>query len=88
VLEDSEPVLWGHEPIYRDGNPVGFTTSGSYGHTLNAAVGIGYVSGEEPVVSRAWVEAGSYEIDIAGDRYAARAHWRAPYDPDRKRILA
>src|SRR5204863_8602674 len=34
VLEDPEPVLWGAELIYRDGKPVGYTTSGSYGHTV------------------------------------------------------
>jgi 4-methylaminobutanoate oxidase (formaldehyde-forming) len=88
VLGDPEPLLWGHEPIYRDGFAVGFTTSGSYGHTLGAAVGMGYVSGEEPVVTRAWVESGAYEIEVAGERYPAMPHWRAPYDPDRKRILA
>jgi 4-methylaminobutanoate oxidase (formaldehyde-forming) len=88
VLDNPDPLLWGHEPIYRNGKPVGYTTSGSYGHTLGAAVGMGYVSGAEPVVSRAWIEAGSYEIEIAGERFKATAHWRAPYDADRKRILA
>ena len=28
VVEDPEPVLWGSEPILRDGKPVGYTTSG------------------------------------------------------------
>src|SRR5207247_1720723 len=27
VLEDPEPVLWGSEPIHRNGTPVGYTTS-------------------------------------------------------------
>jgi 4-methylaminobutanoate oxidase (formaldehyde-forming) len=48
---------------------------------------MGYVSSED-VVNRAWVEAGLYEIDIAGQRFSAQAHWRAPYDPERTRILA
>ena len=87
VLDDPEPLLWGHEPIYRDGAPVGFTSSGSYGHTIGAAVAMGYISGED-VLNRSWVEAGLYEIEIAGERFAAQAHWRAPHDPDRTRILA
>jgi 4-methylaminobutanoate oxidase (formaldehyde-forming) len=87
VLDDPEPLLWGHEPIYRDGRPVGFTSSGSYGHYLGAAVGMGYVSGDD-LISRAWVEAGVYEIDSAGERLPATVHWRAPYDPERTRILA
>jgi heterotetrameric sarcosine oxidase gamma subunit len=37
VLQDSGPVLWGSEPIYRNGEAVGYTTSGSYGHSLGAA---------------------------------------------------
>jgi carbohydrate-selective porin OprB len=38
VLDDPEPTLWGSEPIYRDGKPTGYTTSGSYGHTVGAAI--------------------------------------------------
>ena len=44
VLDDPEPVLWGSEPIHRDGKPVGYTTSGSYGHTVGGAVALGYVN--------------------------------------------
>ena len=79
VLDDPEPLLWGHEPIYRDGAPVGFTTSGSYGHTLGAAVGMGYVRAED-AISREWVESGASEIEVAGERFVATPHWRAPYD--------
>jgi 4-methylaminobutanoate oxidase (formaldehyde-forming) len=87
VLEDPEPLLWGHEPILRDGRPVGFTTSGSYAHTLGGAIGMGYVRSDEPV-TREWVASGAYEIDIAGTRYSATPHWRAPYDPARSQILS
>jgi 4-methylaminobutanoate oxidase (formaldehyde-forming) len=89
VLEDAEPVLWGHEPILRSGEVVGFTSSGSYGHSLGAAVGLGYVHAPEgQVLTRGWVEEGEYAIEVAGERYAAQAHWRAPYDSERARILA
>ena len=43
VLQDPEPMLWGGEPILRNGHAVGYTTSGGYGHTLGASVAIGYV---------------------------------------------
>ena len=62
VLDDPEPLLWGHEPILRDGVPVGFTTSGSYAHTLGAAIGMGYVNADR-VITRQWVESGRYEIE-------------------------
>src|SRR5258708_12067763 len=43
VLQDSEPLLWGGETLLRDGRPVGDLTSAGYGHTVGAAVGLGYV---------------------------------------------
>ncbi|MCI0745794.1 MAG: FAD-dependent oxidoreductase [Verrucomicrobia subdivision 3 bacterium] len=86
TLEDPEPTLWGSEPIYRDGKAVGYTTSGSYAHTLGAAIGMGYVNHTE-TVNAAFLKSGRYEIAINGRRYAATPHLRAPYDPERKRIL-
>lgn len=87
VLQDPEPVLWGSEPIYRNGQPVGYTTSGSYGHTLGAAIGMGYVRNQAGVTPD-FIRAGKYEIGVNGRRYPATPHLRAPYDPERKRILS
>jgi len=81
VLQDPEPVLWGSEPILRDGKAVGYTTSGSYGHTLGGAVGMGYVKGAEPIQS------GRFEINVSGKLYAATPHLRSPFDPERRKIL-
>ena len=64
VLADPQPLLYGREPIRRNGAVVGYLTSGWYGHTLGAAVGLGYVENEGGV-SREFVDAGSYEIDVA-----------------------
>jgi 4-methylaminobutanoate oxidase (formaldehyde-forming) len=87
LLTDPEPTLWGSEPIYRNGVLVGYTTSGSYAHTLGTGIGMGYVRISEPTAPN-WIETGAYEIGISGDRCPARPHLRAPYDPERKRILA
>ena len=87
VLEDPGPVLWGSEPIYRNGNTVGYTTSGSYAHSLGAAIGMGFVNHSEKVTPE-FIREGQYEISVNGQRYKARPHLRAPYDPERKRILA
>ncbi|MBL9168534.1 MAG: FAD-dependent oxidoreductase [Verrucomicrobiales bacterium] len=87
VLQDPEPVLWGSEPILRNGSAVGYTSSGSYGHSLNAAVGLGYVKHSEKV-SRDFLLSGKYEIVISGKRYAATPHLKTPLDPERKRVLA
>jgi sarcosine dehydrogenase len=87
VLEDPGPMLWGSEPIYRNGQPVGYTTSGSYGHTVGAAVAMGYVNNSAGVNSD-FIKSGRFEINVSGERFSARAYLRAPYDPERKRILA
>ena len=42
-LIDPEPLLFHDEPIVMDGERIGLLTSGSYGHTLGAAVGMGWV---------------------------------------------
>ena len=39
-LDDPEPTLWHAESVRVDGRPVGTVTSGAYGHTLGAAVGL------------------------------------------------
>lgn len=87
VLQGPEPVLWGSEPIYRDGKPVGYTTSGSYGHSVGGAIAMGYVNHAAGVTSE-FIQFGRFEINVSGKRYPATAHLRTPLDPERKRILA
>ncbi len=85
LLENSEPLLYYSEPIYRDGELVGYIYSGSYGHTLGGSVGLGHVANEAGV-SRDYIKSGTYEIDIAGVRYPARASLRPMYDPKNLRV--
>ena len=87
TLDDPEPLLLGDEPIYRNGALVGRTTCGAYGHTLGRSVGMGYVE-DEAGVDLAFVRSGSYQIEVATERYPATATLRAPYDPDGKRVRA
>jgi 4-methylaminobutanoate oxidase (formaldehyde-forming) len=86
VLEDPEPMLWGSEPILRDGAPVGYTTSGSYGHTIGGAIAMGYVNHSQAITPE-FIMSGAYAINVSGRQYPARAFLQAPYDPQRKRIL-
>ena len=85
VLEDPEPLLWHHEPILDGDAVLGYLTSGGYGHTLGASVGLGYVRSEAPI-DRARLEAGRWSIDVGGVRHAARASLRAAYDPRGERL--
>jgi 4-methylaminobutanoate oxidase (formaldehyde-forming) len=80
LLQDPEPLLFGSEPIYRDGELVGHLASGNYGHTLGGAVGLGNVHNKAGV-SVDFVKDGSYEIKVAKERYPARASLLPLYDP-------
>ena len=85
-LTDPEPLLYQNEPILRDGEIVGYLSSGGYGHHLGAAIGLGYVpcKGE----TAAQVLASAYEIDVAGVKVAAEASLRPLYDPKSERVKA
>jgi glycine cleavage system aminomethyltransferase T/glycine/D-amino acid oxidase-like deaminating enzyme len=85
LLEDPEPLLYHAEPIYRDGVRVGDLLSGGYGHTLGGAVGLGQVRNDGGVTPD-FIASGSYEIEIAGERYPARASLRPMYDPKNERV--
>jgi 4-methylaminobutanoate oxidase (formaldehyde-forming) len=85
ALEDPDALIYHNEPIWRDGRRVGYLTSGSYGHTLGRSVGMGYVKDASPI-DAAWVNAGRYEIEVAGERFAARASLAPLYDPKSLRM--
>jgi 4-methylaminobutanoate oxidase (formaldehyde-forming) len=85
LLEDPEPLLYGSEPIYRDGKRVGYLGGGGYGHTLGGAVGLGFVKNEEGVTVD-FIKSGRYKIEVAGHRHPAKASLRPLYDPKGIRV--
>ncbi|MBD8876732.1 GcvT family protein [Roseibium polysiphoniae] len=84
LLSDPEPLLYHAEPVIREGAIVGYLTSGNYGHTLGAAVGMGYVPCEGQTAQD--VLASSYEIEIAGQRVSATPSLKPFYDPKSERV--
>ena len=85
-LTDPGPLLYHNEPIMRDGEIVGYISSGNYGHKLGGAIGMGYVpckseSPEELLSSK-------FEIDVSGTICAAKASLKPLYDPLSKRTKA
>lgn len=72
VLQDPEQVLYQHEPILRDGETVGYLTSGSYGHTLGGATGLGYVRNKESV-SKDYLDSGQFQINVGDNLIDSRA---------------
>ncbi len=86
-LEDPAPLLYHTEPILRDGVVSGFLTSGAYGHTLGAAIGLGYVPCR-PDETAAEMVSRRYEIEVAGQIIRATASLAPLYDPMSLRIKA
>jgi len=80
VLKDSQPMFYHHEPIMQSGQCVGYLTSGNYGHTLGASVGLGYVKNSEPITAD-FLAAHRWQIDVGGELFDASASLRAAYDP-------
>jgi glycine cleavage system aminomethyltransferase T/glycine/D-amino acid oxidase-like deaminating enzyme len=80
-LKSPEPLLYHNEPIWQGDSLVGHIRSGMYGHSLGAAVGLGYVA-----AAGAAVEPDGYEIEVAGVRHPAIASLRPLYDPKNERI--
>lgn len=80
LLDDPEPLLFGGEPLLRDGAPVGYVRAGAYGHTLGRAVGLAMVSGDEPVTP-AWLAAGSWCAQVDAAPVPATVSLRPAYDP-------
>jgi 4-methylaminobutanoate oxidase (formaldehyde-forming) len=84
-LLDPEPVLFHEEPIWLNGELVGYISSGAYGFTLGASVGMGYVHCADGVTADL-VASGRWEIEIACERFPADASLRAFYDPAGERV--
>lgn len=86
-LTDPDPLVYHHEPIYRDGELAGYVTSGNYGHHLGGAIAMGYVRCE-PSEKQADILGSRFEIDVAGTRVVADASFKPMYDPKSERVRA
>ena len=72
----------GDEPIWHDGQVVGWVTSGAYGHSVGRSLALGYVPGE-----LAGADAG-FEIEIIGERRAGAARSAPQWSIRRARACA
>ena len=80
---DVDNDMWpqGGEPIYRDNEYVGLTTSSAYGFTLGCFVCLGFIHHRDtqgkPLISKKINDYildrnAKYEIDVAGKRYTTK----------------
>jgi dimethylglycine dehydrogenase len=76
--DGADVVAW--EPIWLDGEVVGYCTSGGFSHFTGQSVAQGFLPADR-------VEDGlPVEIEILGDRRPARVHLRPLFDPDGARL--
>ncbi|CCH76935.1 putative glycine cleavage system T protein [Nostocoides japonicum T1-X7] len=79
ALRDPEGLLLHDESILHEGRVVGRVTSGSYGHTIGRACGVGYVEADLP-------DDAHVTVDCAGTEYAADVSSTPFYDPAGSRL--
>ncbi len=80
-------MLLGRETIYRDGERVGWLSSGGYGYTVASSIGYGYVRHPDGVTPE-FVTSGTYELEVATRRVPCRVTTVPLYDPGMARIKA
>ncbi len=85
TVDDPGIVLLGRETILRDGEPVGYLTSGGYGYTIGRPIGYGYVRGADGV-SDDFLAGGDYELVVAMERTKANIHLEPLYDPANAKV--
>jgi dimethylglycine dehydrogenase len=72
----------GDEPIWHDGGVVGWVTSGGYGHSVGKSLALGYV--ERSVAE----QSAGFEVELIGERRAARRLSEPAFDPQGLRLRA
>ncbi|MCK5274370.1 MAG: FAD-dependent oxidoreductase, partial [Alphaproteobacteria bacterium] len=87
TVADRDVVLLGRETIYRNGERVGWLSSGGWGYTLDTNIGYGYVRNKVGV-DRDYVLSGEYELEVATERVPCDVSMDPLYDPGMERVKA
>jgi glycine cleavage system aminomethyltransferase T/glycine/D-amino acid oxidase-like deaminating enzyme len=82
-LEDPEPLLLHGESVLHDGRICGQVTSGGFGHTVGASVGLGYVDAEAFASAE---EGAAFMVDVLGETAPAVVSPTPFYDPGNERL--
>jgi 4-methylaminobutanoate oxidase (formaldehyde-forming) len=85
TVDDPEVVLQGRETITRNGEAVGYLSSGGWGYSLEKNIGYGYVRNGVGV-DRDFLTSGRYELEVACELVPCELHLGALYDSKMTRI--
>ncbi len=72
----------GNEPLYQGGEMIGRCTAGGYGHNLGKSLALAYVRADLAT------EGTELEVEILGERFAAKVIAESPWDPENERLRA
>ena len=76
VIDADDADVWGYEPIWLEGEVVGFCTSGGYSHHAGVSVAQGFLPRDKVADGLA------VEIEILGSKRPARVVTEALFDPE------
>ncbi len=79
ILDDTQAVPLGNEPVLLDGQIIGKTTSAAFGHRIGAPIALALTTAPLPTGT-------SLQIDIAGQLFSAQSSQHAAFDPSGKRL--
>jgi dimethylglycine dehydrogenase len=82
VVDDDGVDVIGDEPVWRDGEVIGWVTSGGYAHYVGKSVALAYV----PAAYAGVEMAGAFEVEILGDRRSATLARQPLLDPEGARM--
>jgi len=80
VVDAADADPWGDEPLYKDGEVVGFVTSGGYAHYVEKSVALGLVPPETVA------DGERFEVEILGERRPATLVTEPLLDPGGERM--
>jgi glycine cleavage system aminomethyltransferase T len=79
TIDDGHSVVLGHEPVFLDGNPVGYVTSAAFGHTVGKPIAYAWLPGSATPGT-------TVEIEYFGRRISAAVAAEPLVDPEMTRI--
>ena len=80
VVDAADADAIGDEPVWHDGQVVGWVTSGGYGHCVGKSIALAYVPASLADA------ANGFEVEILGERRAASLTARPLHDPTGSRM--
>jgi dimethylglycine dehydrogenase len=78
AAEDADP--WGYNPVFKEDQRVGMTSSGGYGHRIDKSIALGYVPPEFAAPGT------KLEVEVLGKKLPAEVVSMPMYDPENKRM--